>query len=89
MTELQGVSPPAGVDETDGCDWGWQMRNRVRTAEQLSRYVTPTDDEARAIEALGARFRFVITPYYARLMDPRDPGCPIRRQVVPTIASSG
>ena len=36
-----------------------------------------------AIEALAARFRFVITPYYASLMDRDDPECPIRRQVVP------
>ena len=36
-----------------------------------------------AIPALADRFRFVITPYYAALMDPDDPECPIRRQVVP------
>jgi lysine 2,3-aminomutase len=45
--------------------------------------VVPSEDEARAIEVLATRFRFVITPYYAKLMDPQDPGCPIRRQVVP------
>lgn len=30
-------------------------------------------------------FRMAITPYYASLMDPNDPLCPIRMQAVPTI----
>ncbi len=29
-----------------------------------------------------------ITPYYASLMDPADPYCPIRRQAIPTIAET-
>jgi lysine 2,3-aminomutase len=67
-------------------DWAWQMRHRIRTAEDLARWVRPSDDERRAIAALAERFHFVITPYYASLMDPEDPGCPIRRQVVPATA---
>jgi lysine 2,3-aminomutase len=62
------------------------MRNRIRTAEDLARYVKPTEAESRAISALAERFRFVITPYYASLMDPDDPECPIRKQVVPRLA---
>jgi lysine 2,3-aminomutase len=64
-------------------DWSWQMRHRIRTAEDLERYVRTTADERAAIDALADRFHFVITPYYASLMDPDDPECPIRRQVVP------
>src|SRR5262249_31723975 len=70
----------------DWTSWPWQMRNRIRTAADLAHYVKPTDDEVRAIEALAERFRFVITPYYASLMDPADPACPIRKQVVPRLA---
>ncbi len=62
------------------------MRHRIRTAADLARYVEPTADERSAIDALGDRFHFVITPYYAALMDPVDPDCPIRRQVVPRLA---
>ncbi len=65
-------------------DWTWQMRHRIRSAEELEGYVRPTADERHAIEQLAGRFRFVITPYYASLMDPDDPACPIRRQVVPS-----
>jgi lysine 2,3-aminomutase len=67
-------------------DWTWQMRHRIRDVEGLERWVRPTRDERRAIERLGERFHFVITPYYASLMDPDDPECPIRRQVVPRLA---
>jgi lysine 2,3-aminomutase len=67
-------------------DWTWQMQNRIRSAADLAAYVEPSADERTAIEALAERFRFVITPYYASLMDPRDPDCPIRRQVVPRMA---
>jgi lysine 2,3-aminomutase len=65
------------------------MQNRVRSAGELSAFITPTDDEARAIAALSERFRFVITPYYASLMDPEDPDCPVRKQVVPRLAELG
>jgi lysine 2,3-aminomutase len=82
----RAVAIPDGVDEADWRDWGWQMRHRIRSAEALRAWVEPTADEAAAIEALAERFRFVITPYYASLMDPDDPDCPIRRQVVPRLA---
>ena len=64
-------------------NWRWQLQNRIRSAADLESYLNPTDDERRAIAALADRFHFVITPYYASLMDPDDPDCPIRRQVVP------
>jgi lysine 2,3-aminomutase len=70
-------------------DWTWQMRNRIRNAEDLAAWLPPTADEASAIAALADRFHFVITPYYASLMDPADPACPIRRQVVPATAELG
>ncbi|HVP28036.1 MAG TPA: KamA family radical SAM protein [Myxococcota bacterium] len=77
---------PADVSPEDWQDWTWQMRHRVRTTSDLARFVEPTQDETRAIAALASRFRFVITPYYASLLDPRDPDCPLRRQVVPRSA---
>ncbi len=66
--------------------WTWQMQHRIRDVAALSAFVEPSEDEARAIAALSERFRFVITPYYASLMDPADPSCPVRKQVVPRLA---
>jgi len=77
---------PPGIPDADWRDWRWQMRERVRGAEDLARYVRPIPDEVDAVARLADRFRFVITPYYAALMDPDDPDCPIRRQVVPRTA---
>jgi len=66
-------------------DWKWQLRNRIRTVEELERWVELTDSERKAIEATKAYFRWQITPYYASLMDPHDHTCAVRRQVVPTM----
>jgi lysine 2,3-aminomutase len=83
---LRPSRPPEGVSPEEWSDWGWQMRHRIRSAAGLREWIEPTPDEEAAIETLATRFRFVITPYYASLMDPRDPKCPVRRQVVPRMA---
>ncbi len=77
---------PPGIAAADWCDWRWQMRSRIRDADALSRVATADPDETEAIAKLSDRFHFVITPYYAALMDPEDADCPIRRQVVPRTA---
>lgn len=66
-------------------DWRQQMRQRVHSKDDLRRYIEPTPSELRAIEATRGIFRWNITPYYASLMDPHDPACPVRQQVVPQI----
>jgi lysine 2,3-aminomutase len=86
MSGFPKTSPPAGVTAAEWRDWRWQMRARVRDAASLEGFADPVADERRAIEQLAERFHFVITPYYAALMDPEDPECPIRRQVVPRSA---
>jgi lysine 2,3-aminomutase len=71
---------------SDWTDWRWQMRHRVHDEASLRRYVEPTSDELQAIEATKDIFRWNITPYYASLMSPHDPECPIRQQVVPRMS---
>lgn len=66
-------------------DWKWQLRNQITTVEDLERYIHLTDQERAEIRKAGAHFRWAITPYYASLMDPDDPNCPLRRQQVPSI----
>ncbi len=66
-------------------DWHWQQRERVTRLDQLERVVHVTEDERRAAVETEAEFQMAITPYYAALMDPDDPGCPIRLQSVPTM----
>ena len=74
------------VTELSASRWQWQLANRVQTAAELSRYVRLTEKEKTDIEAAGARFRWAVTPYFASLMDPEDPDCPLRRQVIPSAA---
>ncbi|MEM1095651.1 MAG: 4Fe-4S cluster-binding domain-containing protein, partial [Bacteroidota bacterium] len=73
------------IAPTDWANWRWHMRNRVHSPEALAKWVMPTENELAAIEATRGIFRWNITPYYASMMDPHDPTCPIRRQVVPTM----
>lgn len=67
-------------------NWRWQMRNRIHTTDDLAQYITPTEDELQAIRETDGIFRWNITPYYASLMDPHDPHCPIRQHVVPKMS---
>ncbi|MFB6263211.1 MAG: KamA family radical SAM protein, partial [Bradymonadaceae bacterium] len=72
------------ADRSDWTDWHWQQRNRLRTAEDFAAVVDLTDDERRALEgADGDALSAAATPYYASLMDPADPDCPVRRQAIP------
>jgi lysine 2,3-aminomutase len=66
-------------------DWHWQQRERVTDLGRLERVVNVTPEERRAAIETEAEFQMGITPYYAALMDPDDPRCPIRLQSVPTM----
>jgi lysine 2,3-aminomutase len=73
-----------GVPEELWNDWHWQQRERITRLEQLERVIQVTPEERRAAVETEAEFRMGITPYYAALMDPGDPRCPIRLQSVPS-----
>lgn len=77
---------PLWKDVSDGewGDWRWQVRNRVSDVETLKKAIDLTPEEEEGIRRCLGRFRMAITPYYVSLMSPDDPGCPIRRQGVPT-----
>jgi lysine 2,3-aminomutase len=65
-------------------DWKWQLRHAVRTADELGARLELSEAElAGAMRAERAGLPLLVTPYYLSLCDPRDPRCPIRRQVVP------
>jgi len=64
-------------------DWRWQLSHRLNSIEELSQLINLTPDEIEGLSAPGL-FRVDITPYFASLIDPDDPNCPIRKQVIPT-----
>ena len=64
-------------------DWRWQLRNRIRTKDVLSKIINLTPIEEKGIDGSGTKLTMSIPPYFASLMDPEDPQCPIRLQCVP------
>lgn len=65
-------------------DWKWQVANRITTVEELKKVINLTQAEEEGINESLKILRMGITPYYASLMDPNDPDCPVRKQAVPT-----
>ena len=66
-------------------DWHWQQRERITKLGELEKVIRVTPEERRAATETEAEFHMGITPYYAALMDPDDPTCPVRLQSVPTM----
>lgn len=64
-------------------DWRWQLSHRLTTASDFASVIDLTPEEEAGLSGPG-RLRVAVTPYFASLMDPQDPACPIRRQVIPT-----
>ncbi len=69
--------------QADWNDWQWQLRNRIRDLKGLERILLLSEDERQTVLKIGGRLPIGITPYYASLMNPEDPGDPIRRTMVP------
>ncbi|HEX6915721.1 MAG TPA: KamA family radical SAM protein, partial [Chitinophagaceae bacterium] len=74
---------PAATDE-EWNDWKWQVRNRIETLDELKKYLPLTAAEEEGVRQSLGSLRMAITPYYLSLIDPDNPGCPIRKQAVPT-----
>ncbi len=82
----RGLTPPHPWDNVpleQWQDWRWQLSHRLQSMEDLAQIIHLTPEES-AVFSNSERFPVAITPYFASLMDPDDPDCPIRRQVVPT-----
>ena len=73
----------ANVPDAKWDDWRWQLSHRLNTYEELAQIIRLMPEEEQGVRA-EHRFRLDITPHFAALIDPDDPSCPIRRQVIPT-----
>lgn len=83
LNRRQQYFPNVSDEQWD--DWKWQVKNRVKSLDELKQYIDLTKEEEGAIEQVLGRFRMSITPYYLTLMDPHDPHCPVRMQAIPTL----
>lgn len=78
------VAPDRG--ETDRGDEAWRREAKatIRDLAGVEAHLKLIDSERRGvIRALEGGFPMSITPYYMSLIDPDDPDCPMRRQVIP------
>lgn len=82
----QGATPRphiwADVPDEQWNDWRWQLSHRVNHLELLETFIHLTEEETEGVTAEN-KFRLDITPYFASLIDPADPMCPVRQQVIP------
>ncbi|MDG5469807.1 KamA family radical SAM protein [Deltaproteobacteria bacterium IMCC39524] len=64
-------------------EWQDQLREFVNTADKLKQFINLTAEEEEVLRTNETTWG--TTPYFAALMDPDDPSCPIRRQVLPSV----
>jgi lysine 2,3-aminomutase len=79
----QGFWPDATPEQWN--DWQWQMRNSVKSLNQLTGKIELNSEEHAGVLLANTKLAMGITPYFFNLIDPFDPECPIRRQVIPRI----
>lgn len=70
--------------EGDWEDYRWQLSNRIKDIETLSKIINLTDDEKQRIKRVSKKYRWSISPYYASLIGGNDKYDPIRLLSVPT-----
>jgi lysine 2,3-aminomutase len=54
----------------------------MNTLEELGQIIHLTPEEVEGLSAED-KFRVDVTPYFASLIDPDDPMCPVRQQIIP------
>src|SRR5512138_3723382 len=77
-----------GVSDDEWRDWRWQQRTALATVADFERVARLTAEEREGFARTAGRFRVGATPYYASLIDPDHPHCPVRRQVIPLPAEA-
>jgi lysine 2,3-aminomutase len=76
------AKPWANVPDQQWNEWRWQLANRINSYEEFASFINLTESETIGLKAPN-KFRVDITPYFASLIDPDDPDCPVRLQVIP------
>lgn len=66
-------------------DWKWQLKNRVTTLAGLEERLTLSPEERAGVLLSGSKLALAVTPHFFNLIEPDNPDCPIRRQVIPRL----
>ncbi|MBN1578529.1 MAG: hypothetical protein JW913_18345, partial [Chitinispirillaceae bacterium] len=73
------------VGDAEWNDWQWQIRNRIRSFEQLRRIFALSPEERAAQQTREIHFPLSITPYYLSLFYDKDSCHPLRKSMVPQV----
>jgi len=76
------------VSDKNWFDWKWQMRNRLTKKNDFLEYLQLTDSEIQGFNIAKSKLSVAVTPYFFNLIDPNNPNCPVRKQVLPTASES-
>lgn len=68
--------------------WHSELRQSIRTLDDLERFVSLSDEEQRNIADIIKHFPMLVTPYYLSLIDFDDPDDPIKKIALPTVYES-
>lgn len=74
------------ASEENWNDYKWQLKNRISDVDTLTKLTSLDEDEVLAVEQVGKKFRWSISPYYLSLIDDDDRYDPIKLQSIPTVA---
>ena len=87
LATVSASGSASSVGRAEQPAWTEELRRSITSVAELAERLALTEDEREgALRAERAGLPIAVTPYYLSLADPRDPGCPIRRQCVPHIA---
>lgn len=73
----------ANVPEEKWKSWRWQLQNRISTVDELEKHIQLTPEEKAGTRFAEFKLSLAITPYFFNLIDPNDPNCPVRLQMIP------
>jgi lysine 2,3-aminomutase len=88
ISHAPGYWAERGVSPEDWNSHLWQLRNRITTLAQLEEHLELSADERSGVLLSGTKLAMAVTPHFFNLIDRDDPGCPIRRQVIPRVEES-
>ena len=74
----------SSISDENWFNWKWQMRNRLTRKVDFQRYLKLTDSEIHGFDIAKDKLSVAVTPYFFNLIDPNNPNCPVRRQLIPT-----
>lgn len=66
-------------------DWNWQLKNRIVNFNQLEKLLPLSPAEEMGVKNSKKRMPVAVTPYFFSLINAKNPNCPVRKQVIPSV----